>query len=85
MRFVLSDRLVFDAFRNDDKLPFADELFIVAKFHPEGAFNDKEQLVFVVVVMPDKFAFEFDELDVRVIQLRNDFWIPVLLKQSEFV
>ena len=37
------------------------------------------------MVVPDKFAFEFDEFDVGVVDFSGYFWAPVVLNEAEFL
>ena len=65
--FFVGDRAMLDAARNDDEFAFADERFAIAELHAQRAFDDEEKFIFVVVVMPDEFAFEFDRFDMAVV------------------
>ena len=47
---------VLDAARHDDEFALIHDGFAIAEFHAQSAFDDQEQLVFVVVMMPDEFA-----------------------------
>ena len=79
------DGHVLDAAGDDDEFAFADEGIVVAEFHLEGAFHDEEHFVFVIVVVPEKIAFEFHELDEAIIHFACDFRAPVFLYLAEFL
>jgi hypothetical protein len=85
VNFSLGDRAVFDTAWDDDKFAFVDDGFMVAEFHAQGAFNDEEEFVFVVVMMPDEFAFEFDGFDVAIVHFADDARIAVVREEAEFV
>jgi len=55
--FLVSSGTVLDAARNDDKFAFVDDGFVAAELHPQSTFHDQKQFVFVVMMMPDEFAF----------------------------
>src|SRR5258708_9444585 len=51
---------VLDAVRDDNEFSFAHHTFTIAEFHAERALHDEKKLVFVIVMMPEKFSFELD-------------------------
>ena len=63
--------------RNDDKfsgtdLHFSlDTVFEIA--HPKLTLHHEEQLIFIIVMMPDKLALQLHDLYVRVVDLRPRF------------
>jgi hypothetical protein len=57
----------------------------VAKFHTEAALHHKKHLVLVLVMMPDKLAFEFIELDQLTIEFTSDVRLPVLRNLSKLL
>jgi hypothetical protein len=58
---------------------------VIAKFHAERAFDHKEKLVLVVVVMPDKFTFQFNGLHLAVVYFTDHAGVAVILELAEFV
>jgi hypothetical protein len=52
------NRAVLDPVRDDDELPFFDDLFAVAKLRRQSASVDEKQLGFMLVVMPVESPFE---------------------------
>src|SRR5579863_799920 len=85
VNFFVGDGAVFYAARNDYEFAFADDSFAVAKFHAQSALDDEEEFVFVVMMMPDKFALEFDSFDVAVVDLADDARIAVVEEEAEFL
>jgi hypothetical protein len=59
---ALGERAVLDPARNDDQLTGLDDDVPVAELHAHPARDDEEQLVLVVVVVPDELAVELDDL-----------------------
>src|SRR5713101_1052411 len=51
---------VLDAARDDNELAFAHQAFTIAEFHAERTLHDEKKLVFVIVMMPEKFSLELD-------------------------
>src|SRR5881394_2367887 len=76
---------VFDAARNDDELALAHRHVAVPELEQQPAFYDEEQLVLQIVMMPHEFAFDFDELDVAIVELADDLRAPVLGELLEFL
>src|SRR5450432_2160999 len=70
---------------HDDEFAFADDGFVIAEFHAQGAFDDQEELVFVIVMMPEKFAFEFNGFYVAIVDLADDMGLVLLGEESEFL
>lgn len=72
--------------RGVDYLPVADDEVHLGwmmtspsrSFITRRPFVTKKQLVFVLVVVPDKLALHPSELDVRVVELRRDLWVPII-------
>jgi hypothetical protein len=62
MDFVVGDRAMLNAMGNDDELAFANYRFVIAKLHAQDAFDYEEEFVFDVVMVPDEFAFDLDDL-----------------------
>jgi hypothetical protein len=57
VHFFVRHGAVLQAARDNYELTFANDSFPIAELHAQRSFDDQEQLVFVVVMMPDKFAF----------------------------
>jgi hypothetical protein len=53
-------RPMLDSAWHDEELARFEPLLVIAEVHSETALDDEEHLVFVVMVVPDKFAVKFD-------------------------
>jgi hypothetical protein len=70
--------------RDDYELAFFDPFLSITEIDPEPPGDDKEQLVFILMVVPDEFALEFDQLHELAIETSDDLRPPVFAKQAEF-
>jgi hypothetical protein len=59
VHLFVGDRQVFDATQHDDEYALIHDGFAIAEFHAPSALKNHEQLVFIVVMMPDELAFSF--------------------------
>jgi hypothetical protein len=82
--FFLGHWTVLDAAGNDDEFAFLDPLVMVAEFHAEAPFDDKEKLVLMVMMMEDEFAFNLVELHHLAVELGADVGLPVFGDFGEF-
>ena len=83
--FRIRNRQVLHAAGHDDEFAGLDDLFMVAKAHAQFALEHQEEFVFVFMRMPDKLAFELNQLYVTIIQLARDARIPLILEQRELL
>lgn len=83
MHFFFGNWKMLDAPRNDNKLTCLDSNVAIPKLNQQGAFHDKEQLVFGFVMVPNELAFELDQLHKGIIYFADDFWAPVVLEGVE--
>src|SRR5262245_20971274 len=60
--FLLRDRPMLDAARNDQELPRLERDVLIAELHREATVDDQEQLVLMLVVMPHELALELHQL-----------------------
>jgi len=84
MDFLVGGRAVLDAPWNNNEFAFLDCGFVVAEFHPQRALHDQKHFVFVVVMVPDELAAQFDGLDLAIIHLADDPRAPIVRKAAEF-
>src|SRR6267142_2359363 len=75
---------MLDAMGNDDELAFANYGFMIAKLHAQHAFDHEEQFVFNVVMVPDEFAFDLDDLHRAVVDNAQQALIPKIGEGAEF-
>src|SRR5438309_5060917 len=78
------DGAVLDAVRDHNEFAFAHHTFTIAEFHAEGALDDEKKLVFVIVMMPEKFSFELDGFHKAIIDFTYDARQVVLGNEIEF-
>src|SRR6266478_3544411 len=83
--FLLGHRTMLHAARHHDKLALLDPFMAVAEIHAEAAFHYQEHLVFVLMVMKDELAVQFDELDVLSVELRGDAGLVVFSDVGELL
>src|SRR5712675_845231 len=72
------------AMGNDDEFAFANYGFMIAKLHAQHAFDHEEQFVFNVVMVPDEFAFDLDDLHSAIVDDAQLALIPVIGEGAEF-
>src|SRR5918911_3606994 len=61
--FFFGNGAMLQPSRDDDELTLLDPLAVVLVLHPEAPFHDHEHLIFMIVMVPDKWALKFHELD----------------------
>src|SRR3979411_1801618 len=69
---------------NDDEFAFANYGFMIAKLHAQHAFDHEEQFVFNVMMVPDEFAFDLDDLHRVIIDDAEQVLIPKVREGVEF-
>ena len=85
MRLAFGDGAVLDALRHDQQLAGIEDHLPVTELHPQPPGDDPEELVLVVVVVPDELPLELDDLHVRVVQLADDLGAPPLVEACELL
>jgi len=80
---------VFDAVGNDNELPGMDhDLAPRAAFahgHLQRAFNDEEQFVFDLVMVPDELTLQLHHLDVKIVHLADDLGTELIVEQRQLL
>ena len=92
--FFIGDRLVLDSARDHDELAFLEpDRFVFsrsagtlprAEFDAKPSLDHEEHLVFVLVVMPDEFAFQLAKFHQLAIEFARDVGFPVFVNFGEF-
>src|SRR5258708_39976729 len=77
--------LVFHSLRDHEHLAGGEVYGAVPEVDAQPAFEDDERLVRVLVVMPDEVAFQPHDLELVVVHLRDDLWLPLLREEREFL
>src|SRR5580692_6711858 len=57
----------------------------VTVMHRDFAFDDHEQFVFDVVMVPDKLTIDLNELHMKVIEFADDLRVPRLAERIELL
>ena len=76
---------MLDALGHDIQLARVELDETVAKIDAQAAFEDDESLIGVSVAVPEKLPFETRQLELVVVHLRDDFWLPLLGEQAVFL
>jgi hypothetical protein len=79
------DRTVLDAARHHVELTWAKHDIAIAKLDSQITVEYEEELVGVIVAVPDELALQFDDLDLVVVQPRDDLWRPVVGDAGQLV
>src|SRR5688572_6474626 len=78
LHFLFRYGAVLDAAGHDQEFPFLQPDVAVPELHAETALHDHEELVLMLVVMPDEFALELRELHMLAVELADDLGAPVI-------
>jgi hypothetical protein len=70
--FGSGHRLVFDAPRNDEELAFVELDDSIRKVDGQVAAENQEELVLMLMVMPDELTFDLRELYLLAVELSDD-------------
>lgn len=81
--FALGDGSMLDAAGDGDAVSLAERDVAAAELDCEFAFDDEEELVFMLVAVPDEIALEFGDPDLRVVDLREEAGVPVAVDGGE--
>ena len=54
-------------------------------FDVHRALDDDEDLVGVLVVVPDELTFEFGQFELVIVHFCNHAWAPVFIEQGQFL
>jgi hypothetical protein len=82
--FFIGDRLMLDSARDHDELTLFEMNALIAEFDAKPSLDHEEHLVFVLVVMPDEFAFQLVEFHQLAIEFARDVGFPVFVNLGEF-
>jgi hypothetical protein len=75
---------MFDDLGNNNHLTFTNMDNFVSKIHIESPINNKKHLVFIVVFVPNKFAFKFNDLYIIIINGANQCRKSVRVFSAQF-
>ena len=85
MGFGSGHRLVFDAPRNNEELAFVELDDSITKVDGQVAAENQEELVLMLVVMPDELTFDLRELYLLAVELSDDPRAPAFRELLEFL
>jgi hypothetical protein len=85
VNFTIGDRAVLHTARHDEQLAGIKADVALAELDGQCADDDDEQLVGVLMCVPDELALDLDDHDFVVIEPRDDFGRPVLGKQGQLL
>lgn len=78
VNFFHSDRAVFNSFRNDVEIPRTEMHIAISELNGQVSLDNEEEVVGVVVGVPDELTFEFGQHDVVAVELFDDLGGPML-------
>src|SRR6476661_10089245 len=84
LTFFFCIRPMFNTPGDDDKLTLIDSYGFAFKFHIKASFYYIKQFIFMIMVMPDKWAFELYQLYHLSVQLAHNFGTPLFFEQRKF-
>ena len=77
--------LVFNANRHDEEVAWSEHDLTVRKPNRQAAREDQEEVIGVVVVMPDELALHLHDHHVVSVELGNRARRPVLVEQHQLL
>lgn len=83
MRLFLGDGAVLYALGDDEQLTRTKGDIALAHADGDATFENKEEVIRVVVSVPDELAFDLDDHEIVVIELADDTGLPVTFEGSE--
>ena len=85
MRLFFSDGAMLNTLWNDEQFARAERDVALAHADGDATLENKEEIIGVVVRMPNELAFDLDDHEVVTIELTDHAWQPVTFKRSELV
>lgn len=83
MRLFFSERTVFYAPGDDEQLTRTKGDITLAHTDGDVPFEDKEEIIRVVVRVPDELTFDLDDHKIVAIELSDDTRLPITFEGSE--
>ena len=83
MAFLRGVRFVLHFSWDNDQFSCVYYHWPITQVHTHSPRNDKENLVCVVVFVPDEIALEFHDFEVMVVYLCNDLGRPLVFEHLE--
>src|SRR6516164_8222780 len=85
MNFLFGHRQMLHAVRYYQEFAFPHDFLAVSEAHAQCAFYHQEQLVFLLVMMPNEFALEFHGLHMEIVHFANNARIPIIQELEKFL
>ncbi len=85
MRLFFSDRAMLDTLWNDEQFARAKRDIALTHADRDATLENKEEVVGVVVRVPNEVTLDLDDHQVVAIELANHAWLPMTFKGSELV
>src|SRR5437764_7094259 len=84
LNLLFGYRQMFHTTRNDHKFSCIQVDVSLSQLYDQVSAYHQKQFIFLLVVVPDKFTFELDELDMSIVYLTHNFRTPGLGKLGKF-
>ncbi len=85
MRFIFRDRAMFNPLGDHKNFTGTKHDHSVSKSNAHAPAEDKEKVVRILMLVPNKLALHFDYQQVMSIELADDAGLPVLCKRRQLV
>src|SRR5258705_5116599 len=70
--------------RNNDKFSFVNSNFLITEMHIKRPFHHIKQFIFLLMMMPDKFTFEFHQFYQLPVELSGNMGIIMITEGRKF-
>src|SRR3712207_6106156 len=85
MCLLVGARAVLDAARDDEELARAKVDVAITQLDRQATCQHEEEVVRLVVLVPDELAFYLDELHLVVVQASDDLRAPAVVERRQLV
>lgn len=85
MRLLLCNRTVLHALRNNEQLARLQGHAAISKTNRKPSFEDKEEVIGVIMFVPHEFSLDSGHHEVMAIELTDRSRLPVLSKCRELL
>jgi hypothetical protein len=80
---LFREGLVLDALWDHEHLPRRNMGRAIPKIDPEITFYHDERLIGIFMIVPNEVTLQLHDLELIVIHLGDDLWLPLLVEQPE--
>ena len=85
MRLFLGDGTVLYSLGNDEQLTRTKGDVALVHTNGDATFENKEEIIRVVMRVPNELAFDLDDHEIVAVELPDDAGLPVTFKCSELL